>query len=193
MVQALVARGYDVNSRNTPIAMDIYHLAPGKVSHMIMITPLAFSLIYDSFGRNEKRQLDLAKEFLEAGADCQAKIEFKFHFSSATSFEMTVLEFCVRFRSAPFVRLLLQYGAYQSVIPKRGWDLLRLAKVRGDQAIVQELEDYGLQQMPFPNMNMVKGTTILASNVLVSPLKVPYQNMFSGVDLAPIFREVLTQ
>lgn len=199
MIKALLSRGYDVNTMEPPIHWDRDMLASRHVSRYAPVTPLTFLLTHDSYSSDEKRQLDFATVLLEAGADPQAKIQLDpqdkirpsaFFRKEYSTVDMTALEFCVRFRSASFVRLLLQYGADPSVISEDKWDLVRLAKLRGDQAIIQELKDHGLQQKPSSNMTIVEGTTVLASNILVSPLaRPPLRNAFNSFDLAPILRE----
>ena len=91
-----------------------------------------------------KKRFLQAKELLESGANPNAAI-------SADRFVLTPLQLCVCQRDADIVRLLLQHGADANVNTD-GWDLLHLAFIRGDKAVIQVLLDAGLSGKPVRNL-----------------------------------------
>ena len=105
------------------------------------LTPLGVTLLVDQISA-ETRFLQ-AKELLEFGANPNAAIP-------SERFVLTPLQLCVCQRDADIVRLLLQHGADANV-ETDGWDLLRLAFIRGDKAVVQVLLDAGLSGKPVRN------------------------------------------
>ena len=98
------------------------------------ITPLGVTLLVDKISAGTR--FLQAKELLESGANPNADI-------SSDRFVLTLLQLCVCQRDADIVRLLLQHGADANV-NICGWDLLHLAFIRGDRAVIQVLLDAGL-------------------------------------------------
>ena len=102
------------------------------------LTPLGVTLLIDQF--NAETRFLQAKELLEFGANPNAAIP-------SERFVLTPLQLCVCQRDAEIVRLLLQHGADANV-ETDGWDLLHLAFIRGDKAVIQVLLDVGLSGKP---------------------------------------------
>ena len=106
------------------------------------LTALGVTLLVDEISA-ENRFLQ-AKELLESGANPNAAIP-------AARFMLTPLQLCVCQRDADIVRLLLQHGA-EANVKTDGWDLLHLAFIRGDKAVIQVLLDAGLSGKPVRNL-----------------------------------------
>ena len=144
-IKHLLAIGHRVDSRCDWI-MSHVSLDPNLQQAMFKdcpaITALGITILVDKISA-ENRFLQ-AKELLESGADPNAVIP-------SDRFMVTPLQICVCQRDADIVRLLLQHGADANV-DTDGWDLLHLAYIRGDKAIIQVLLDAGLSGKPVQNL-----------------------------------------
>lgn len=103
--------------------------------------PLGCLLVADQVfsGRDEVTRLSIARILLKSGADANGSI-----YSKTTDdhkvIVMSSLEYCVLFRSASFVRLLLDCGAMFN--PER---LLGFAYIRQDHDVIRILHQFGLE------------------------------------------------
>lgn len=142
-IKHLLAIGYPVDA---PCDWIMSHVSLDPTLAMFKecpgLTPLGVTLLVD-MSSAETRFLQ-AKELLEFGANPNAVIPCK-------HFVLTPLQLCVCHRDADIVRLLLRHGADANV-ETDGWDLLHLAFIRGDEAVIQVLLDAGLSGKPVKNL-----------------------------------------
>ena len=142
-IKHLLAIGYPVDAAGNWIMPHIFldpTLAMFRRSRGL--TALGVTLLV--VGISAKNRFLQAKELLESGANPNAPIP-------ADRFVLTPLQLCVCQRDANIVRLLLQHGADANVNTD-GWDLLHLAFIRGDKAVIQVLLDAGLSGKPVRNL-----------------------------------------
>lgn len=86
-----------------------------------------------------------------------------------------LLEYCVRYDTAPFVRLLLQHGAWQ--LSASNYSLGDFASLRGDQGIIQALDDHGVRFDLFPTGESSEYETVPQALVNIShylPITLPH-------------------
>ena len=136
-----------------------------------LLTPLAQTLITRQ--GSEEVRLSVAKTLLALGASPHYTIDFEYRDKSEME-TLSLLEYCVRYESATFVRLLLQHGAYPDSGHTDGKYLLRFARMRHDAAIVQTLLDFGVgkingEDAPYNPMSVQKAL-IVPAHVVVAPL-----------------------
>lgn len=147
MIETLVKIGCPIDSFVAPSREASLLAVPHSsiVSDSYSLTPLAYLLISkDSSNRSEERRLQIAKTLLKLGADVNAQIQI----GRAPHCEgISILEYCVRYDTAPFVRLLLQHGALELSTSK--YSLGDFAFLRGDKDMIQVLQDHGLPLRPF--------------------------------------------
>ena len=151
-IKHLLALGYPVDATSdwimSHVSLDptlaMFRGCPG-------LTALGVTLLVDGISA-ENRFLQ-AKELLESGANPNAAIP-------ADRFVLTPLQLCVCQRDADIVRLLLQHGADANVNTD-GWDLLHLAFIRGDKAVIQVLLDAGLSGKTVLNPRVDRTTEVL--------------------------------
>lgn len=117
-----------------------------ELLHPSDLTPLAYLLICQHLNsRSEERRLQIARMLLKLGANANA--EFTVEVRLNHNIQLTLLEYCVRYNTAPFVRLLLQHGASQPHCSSI-YSLGELAFLRGDKTVIQALQDHGVSFHP---------------------------------------------
>lgn len=111
-----------------------------KVDSFAPVSPLLAALLVESASsnRDEETQLLIATTLLREGAPAKSKIRFS-PSGSTLQDHVPILEFCVRYKSARFVRLLLEYGAS----PDPG--LLGFACFRQDREVIRALLYNGIK------------------------------------------------
>lgn len=89
--------------------------------------------------RNEDTRLSVARTLLQSGADANDLL-----YQNGNR-ACSLVEYCVRYESAGFVRLLFEYGADPGPnwATLGRWPLLRFARIRRDGEILQTLRDFG--------------------------------------------------
>ena len=169
MIRALVGIGCDINEHHTWM---LKHINTNRViKEDEGVSPLAQTLI-DKDGSEEVR-LNIAKTLLDLGARAGTNIWFRTPAGDALGF-YNLLQYCVRYESAAFVRLLLQHGA------KPEWsnwftteDLLRFARIRQDAAVIQTLLDFGVVDRngkdSSNDLPSVQEAMMIQSHVVVAP------------------------
>ena len=144
MVENLVSLGFpvDMNFRMDNDCLTEFGGAP--FSNSSVVTPLTQVLLSKSYSKySDKIRLMIARTLLEKGADPNASFRVRF---PRIIFRLSLLEYSLRFESACFVRLLLQYGGKMPTGTMAG--ALELAHTRRDQEIVQVLKDHGVAVEP---------------------------------------------
>ena len=171
MVRVLLDKGHPVDQRLF-IGESLFHGMSRPWQPRIYNTPpLTFMLIADqSFSdRDEETQLSVARTLLQLGANADGSVFFEGHrLDEAAFYQETILEYCVRFRSAPFVRLLIEHGA---IIGPGSMRLLEIAYFRQDREIIQTLHDFGLGS-PInrdSTLHSVADALITTSQMLAAP------------------------
>lgn len=91
--------------------------------------------------RNEETRLSIARTLLQSGADANPVCYMR-------NFACSLVELCIQYESATWIRLLLQYGADLSM--KASEHILRLAYIRQDAEILRALHDFGLDSTSLP-------------------------------------------
>ena len=151
------------------------------------LTALGVAVVVDELSA-ETRFLH-AKELLESGANPNAVMK-------SIDITLTPLQVCVCRRDVDIVRLLLHHGADANV-STGGWDLLHLAYIRGDKAIIQALLNKGLNGKPVRNLpeystaNGILWTSVLGLG-LAAPtggLSLKLANNMYHVDFDSLIRE----
>ena len=104
------------------------------------ISPLEAALLVEqaSSNRDEETQLSIARTLLQGGAPTHIKFFFSPSGSTMRN-DVEILEFCVRYKSVPFVRLLIEHGANLS---RR---ILGFAYFRHDREVIHALLDNGIK------------------------------------------------
>ena len=168
MIDSLVKLGWPVDGLVVPLpavphSPDINH----------PITPLAYLLTSKYLNnRNEETRLQIAKRLLQLGANVNESFSIRF---SKDSELMSLLEYCIRYDTAPFVRLLLQHGASQ--LPSSKYRLGDLAFLRGDKDVIQALKDHGVPFGTFVSEQYAEVETVSEALVNMSyrlPLILPH-------------------
>ena len=142
MIRVLVGVGCDINEHDTWM---LKHINTNRVIHEDKgVSPLAQTLVGKD--GSEEVRLKIAKTLLDLGASADSRVYYSSIPAESPSYfyEFNLLEYCVLYESAAFVRLLLQHGADPggSIFTARG--LLRLARIRQDADVIQTLLDFGL-------------------------------------------------
>ena len=167
MVRIILDKGYPVDwesfrflswiSRITEL-----HFLGHTFDHSL--TPLALMLSADkSLGdRDEVTQLLIARILFQSGAN-----------ANTTILRTSLVEYCVRYRSASFVRLLLEHRA--TLDPGLGSRrLLSFAYFRQDQEIIRTLHDFGVARIKSPldfhdNLDFVSNAVVATSGMWAAP------------------------
>ena len=197
MVRTLISQGCPVNDLwKTPF---VDQDAPYKnltLDEDSLVTPLAFLLTKkDLNNRSDETRLQIAKILLEEGADANAVICLHSRSNNLTAY-VSLLDYCVRFDSAAFVRLLLQFGA-KSADDEPG-DMLVYASIRKDNEIVQALKDHG-ETSDFQHQDhpiMFREAIGLVSSGLVAPIGYPFSELLrlsSLMGMQPAIEEKNTE
>ncbi len=171
MIRVLVETGCQVDEVNVWMLEHI-KIHP-DVDQTEGLTPLAQTLITRQ--GSEEVRLSIAKTLLALGASTHSRITFR-HMTSLASkdpYTLNLLEYCVRYESAAFVRLLIQHGAYLEHVHGNGMNLLWFACIRHDAAIIQTLLDFGVRDVhreDAPNdLQSVQEGMMIATHVLGAP------------------------
>ena len=170
VIRLLLGKGCDVNGPSLwfnacaalgpMLAYEIDSDRPLYPLDAALLAEQAFS------NRDEETQLSISRTLLQAGAFASNIVRLSPRGSSVQT-AVSILDFCVRYRSAPFVRLLVEYGA--SVLPH----LLNIACFRQDRELVRVLLDSGIKalsdirdtdtSLPSVHLALVAAGTMLAS------------------------------
>lgn len=123
MIEALVDRGWPVNQEADLRLRELEPSIIGQLFTSGKITPLACLLRRrDLSSRSEETRLQIARTLLKLGANVKPTILTRYGLEDS---DQTLLEYCVRYDTAPFVRLLLQHGAPQDTFPHPSLGYLR--------------------------------------------------------------------
>ena len=171
MIRVLVGVGCDINEHHKWMLKHI------KTNQVIDedggVTPLAQTLI-DEDGSEEVR-LNIAKTLLKLGADVNSHITYAFtdplrHHAYPMS---TLLDYCVCYESAAFVRLLLQHGAMTTRFIAYARGFLRMAYIRQDAAVIQTLRDFGVgvvnEEDISNDFSPVQKAMMIQSHIMAAP------------------------
>lgn len=176
MVEVLVKSGCLVNQKAHLLPPpDIESLLFQDLVLAANITPLACLLAthgdFNNRSRNET-QLQIARTLLKLGADVDSTIYIQFE---SQIFDVSLLEYCIRFGTAPFVRLLLQHNASQ----KNG-KLEYFAMLRNDEEIFQALKDHGVEFRRGVDRppETARQALLFASHALGASLGRPFSGLF---------------
>lgn len=145
MIETLVESGCAIDEDGESMWIGLQPSAP-NLFFLPHRTPLAYLLTCKSLNsRSEERRLQIARTLLKLGANVNARICFERDgFSGPSEEEVPLLEYCVRYDSASFVRLLLQHGAQLQLSSSSGFTMGNLALLRGDKGVIQALKDRGI-------------------------------------------------
>ena len=171
MIRVLVGVGCDINE------LDRWRMFKHIKTNQVIdkdrgVSPLAQTLI-DEDGSEEVR-LNIAKTLLKLGADVNSPIRCNF----ANNFGprqclMSALHFCVFYKSAAFVRLLLQHGAVPTSFFMNAGGLLRMARIRQDAAVIQTLHDFGVGNVngedTSDDFSTVQEAMMIQSHIMAAP------------------------
>ena len=172
MIRVLIRKGFHIDE---PDGWMLKHIKPDPVvAKSERITPLAQSLIdKDS---SEEVRLKIAKTLLDLGANANFEIFCKprGYYASSRRYNCNLLQYCVLYESAAFVRLLLQYGAKPTNDAIRdGSELLRFARIGQDADVIQILLDYGVGDVngkdTSSDLTSVKEALRIQSHVVAAP------------------------
>lgn len=129
----------------------------GRRYYRPSIQPLQWMIIAgQTFSdRNEETRLSIARTLLQSGANANAKVcQMSFNPSILIGPNehrpVSPLDYCIRYESAAWVRLLLQYGADLSMKASEPCHILRLAYIRQDAEILRALHDFGVVSTSLP-------------------------------------------
>lgn len=155
MIKNLLSLGYPVDQDCNFPQLKICDPFLG-IYLMSMVTPLAYVLMVENRFIRSEAKLTIARTLLEAGADPNGNAVIGVYSgNNVTSSPFSFLEFSIRYESASFVRLLLQYGAKISGEIMVG--NLEYAHTRRNQEVIQALKDHGLVVNSISN-DMAAGT-----------------------------------
>ena len=178
MVRIILGKGHPVDRAASGLYTEILITArlqlPGNIHIVGGLTSLTLMLVANQGlgDRDEATQLWNARILLQSGANPN-----HFALSEAPgdprSLGIPLLEYCVRYRSASFVRLLLEHGA--TLDPELGsLRLLRFAYFRQDQEIIRTLYEFGLASLKSPldfhdNPEFVSNAVVATSGMWAAP------------------------
>ena len=172
MIRVLVGAGCGINELNPGMLKYIDGDQRLTMSNEgLPISPLG-QILVDRAGPENVR-LSIVKTLLDLGASA----DFKMHLRRVgfNGWQLcSLLEYCVLFESAAFVRLLLQHGAKAttSFFADR-FEFLRFARIRQDTAVIQTLLDFGLGEVggedTSDDLASVKEALRIQSHVLAAP------------------------
>lgn len=178
MIESLVKLGWPVDGAEVNLPQES---PPGDQDFYHPMTPLAYLLINKMLNdRTEERRLQIARTLLKLGANVNARIPTQ---TIVKIVGISLLEYCVRYDSAPFVRLLLQHGALEPY--PSDYSLGDFAFLRGDKDITQALKDHGVSFILFtpresPDLGIIPETLINISRRL--SLMVPHGRAIESVE-----------
>ena len=173
MIRVLVGMGYNIN-----------HLYSGMLKYIdrdpslnenyhggLPISPLGQTLI-DRTGPEDVR-LSVVKTLFDLGASADFRIYSRV-LDTLRAASCSLLEYCVLYESAAFVRLLLQHGADPTTGDLGdGSELLRFARIRQDTAVIQTLLDFGVGnakvENTFDDLVSVKEAVRIQSHIVAAP------------------------
>ena len=170
MLRVLVEAGCDINTYSSEMLKYI-DINPTLDEAIFPVSPLGQTLI-DRAGPEDVR-LSIVRTLLDLGASENGTISFGRENPSDLRF-CSLLEYCVLYESAAFVRLLLQHGAEPRTGDIRdGSELLRYARIRQDAAVIQTLLDFGVGDVKGKDtpddLASVKEAVRMQSHILVAP------------------------
>lgn len=142
MIRILLRKGCYVNElAQWPLYWRGYTapVHPG-FSNRINLSPLALILLADQrhSNRDQETELSIARTLVESGANVDCSVIRKKPLGANDS--MSALEYCVRYRNAPFVQLLIKHWAIGDSGPGT-WILLYIAYLRRDREVIRMLND----------------------------------------------------
>jgi hypothetical protein len=182
MLEALVKREYNVNETAKFLDMN-YELHGLGINDPI--SPLACLLIQtDVNNRSEETKLQIARKLLNLGAEVNSDF---FHCeslrgpgsSSVRVMYTPLLEYGVRYGTAPWVTLLLQHSAFSDDYYAQ---LAYLALLRGDRGVIQAFKDHGVPvQYPPRRPHTVGEALFCSSSTLVASLGRPFSGLFRNI------------
>lgn len=131
----------------------------------------AVCLRYQFDERKEESELDIAKVLIRNGAqiDTSVNIDDESTSDSPPYQGVPLIEFCVRYGSAKWVRFLLAHGATRT--SESGLSLEDYAAIRQDAEIIQILNDYGYstsQAIVKSSSSVVEGGATAVGEMLMS-------------------------
>lgn len=141
------------------LAYDYYYGVPESPLNTALLAEQASS------HRDEETQPSIARTLLQGAASIDNYVRLAPSGSTLRS-ELPIVEFCVRYRSAPFVRLLVEYGA--SLSPH----LLNIACFRQDREVIRVLLDRGIKALSDfrdPGFPLVHSALVATSQMLAAP------------------------
>ena len=165
MIRVLVGVGCDINKTD---GWMLQHINTNQnISRNRVDSPLAQTLIdKDS---SEEVRLSIAKTLLNLGADPNIGIRCN---GIGTPW-IYPLQFCVLYESAAFVRLLLQHGAAPTDFTMKLVDILRMAYIRQDAAVIQTLHDFGVgdvnEEDTYNDPFSVQDAMMMQSHIMAAP------------------------
>lgn len=153
---------------------------PGSACTLItsQITALGFLLgLKDIHHRSEETWLQMARTLLRLGASVNSEISLWFPTGIVN---LNLVEYCVRFETAPFLRLLLQHDALEQWSPHDQALIEYFALLRGDKEIIQALEDHGVafQQNSPRRPETLQAALFCASHTAGVSLGRPFTHLF---------------
>ena len=131
------------------------------------VSPLQAALLVEqaSSNRDEETQLSIARTLLQGGAPADTQMLLSPSGSTLLD-HMLILEFCIRYKSAAYVGLLVEYGA--TLLPH----LLGIAYFRQDREVIRALLDNGIKtrfEIQDFEFSFVRSALFAASTMLAAP------------------------
>ncbi len=182
MLEALVKGGCNV--KETARFLDIQYELHGRFIDE-PISPLACLLVQTNLNnRSEETKLQIARKLLNLGAEVNSDLFICESLrgpgqSSVRVMYMPLLEYGVRYGTAPWVTLLLQHSAFSDDYYAQ---LAYLALLRGDRGVIQALKDHGVPvQYPPRRPHTVGEALFCSSSTLVASLGRPFSGLFRNI------------
>ncbi|KAI4115486.1 MAG: hypothetical protein LQ345_003915, partial [Seirophora villosa] len=152
MIEALSCQGcnvdYEIGMPLLVVESEFDAFSPDCPAHPTNLntaTPLTALIFKHLFSKAQDRAqdyLDIAETLIRTGASADVSVHANRNDkSSPLGVPMNLLEYCVRYGSAEWVRFLLAHGATET--PRRIRTLADWASLRRDGEIIQTLRDYG--------------------------------------------------
>ena len=146
MIRLLLGKGYAVNQNSSWYKAHMSYATVGpvlgyEVHSEEVLWPIDALLLADqaSISRDEETQLSIARILLQDGASANGGLSISPKESTVQGPFISEIEFCVRYKSAAFVRLLIEHGA--TLDPR----LLGFAYFRQDREVIRALLDNGIK------------------------------------------------
>ena len=172
MIRLLVAKGCAVGEASSWYELYMDYAVWGRsfryeIKSEASESPLKAALLVEqaSSNRDEETQLSIARTLLQEGASTSEWISFSLNGSTLRNY-VPILEFCVRFKSARFVRLLVEHGAILSR------QFLSIAYFRQDQEVIRALLDSGIKtrfEVEDLATQFVRSVLVATSQMLAAP------------------------